>query len=58
MFYVAEIKLALIQLLVGNEKSINLKKTADFIKEAAVNGAQLVILPEYFNSPYGPGNDI
>ena len=50
-----EFKLALIQLLVGNEKSSNLKRTADFIKEAAINGAELIILPEHFNSPYGTG---
>lgn len=50
-----EFKLALIQLTVGASKADNLIRAAQFIKEAAVAGAQLVTLPECFNSPYGTG---
>jgi len=46
-------KLALIQLAVGPNKLENLKKATQMIKEAALNGAQLIALPECFNSPYG-----
>jgi len=48
-------KLALIQLTVGPNKLDNLKRATQLIKEAATNGAQLVTLPECFNSPYGTG---
>lgn len=45
-------KVALIQMSVTAVKSDNLQKAEKLIKEAANNGAQLVILPECFNSPY------
>ena len=32
---------------------MNLSRAADFIREAASKGAQLIVLPECFNSPYG-----
>lgn len=51
----SKFKLALIQLTVGASKADNLIRAAQFIKEAAVAGAQLVTLPECFNSPYGTG---
>ena len=47
-------KLALIQLLVGKDKAANLKHAEVKIREAAASGAQLISLPECFNSPYGP----
>ncbi|XP_059078299.1 omega-amidase NIT2-like [Tigriopus californicus] len=46
-------RLALIQLAVGANKSQNLTAAAKHVKEAASQGAQLVSLPECFNSPYG-----
>ncbi len=46
-------RLALIQLLVGTDKPNNLTRAVKSIKEAASNGAQLIVLPECFNSPYG-----
>lgn len=47
------IRLALIQLAVTSNKADNLAKCAKLIKEAALGGANLVALPECFNSPYG-----
>lgn len=49
----SKFKLAVIQLAVGPNKLENLRKSTQLIKEAALNGAQLVALPECFNSPYG-----
>ncbi|XP_073421315.1 omega-amidase NIT2 isoform X1 [Dendrobates tinctorius] len=49
----AKFKLALVQLLVSPVKSDNLKKASELIKKAAQQGAQIVALPECFNSPYG-----
>uniref|UniRef100_A0A2L2YDI6 omega-amidase n=1 Tax=Parasteatoda tepidariorum TaxID=114398 RepID=A0A2L2YDI6_PARTP len=46
-------KLALIQFAVSTSKEQNLNRIQKFIKEAAQNGANLVCLPECFNSPYG-----
>ncbi|RXG59281.1 Omega-amidase NIT2 [Armadillidium vulgare] len=47
------LKLALIQLAVGSSKNENLLRAASKVKEAAEKGANLVALPECFNSPYG-----
>lgn len=49
---VAGIKLALIQMIVGEEKKANLLRAKRLIQEAAQNGAKVVILPESFNCPY------
>ncbi|KAI8641757.1 carbon-nitrogen hydrolase [Parasitella parasitica] len=46
-------KLALIQIGAGADKSKNLRHTHEKIMEASKNGAQVVVLPECFNSPYG-----
>ncbi|ORX56208.1 carbon-nitrogen hydrolase [Hesseltinella vesiculosa] len=46
-------KLALVQLAVTAEKTHNLKHAHDKILEAGRNGANVVVLPECFNSPYG-----
>jgi len=46
-------KLALIQLSVGINKTANLTRATEKIEEAAKNGAQVISLPECFNSPYG-----
>ncbi|KAJ2899639.1 hydrolase-like protein [Zalerion maritima] len=47
------LKLALIQLASGADKSANLSHAREKILEAASAGAKLVVLPECFNSPYG-----
>ncbi|XP_071989300.1 omega-amidase NIT2 [Engystomops pustulosus] len=49
----AKFKLALVQLLVSPVKSDNLRRASELIKQAAQQGAQVVALPECFNSPYG-----
>ena len=47
-------RLALIQLAVGASKAENLQRAETFIRKAAKEGgAQVVALPECFNSPYG-----
>jgi len=46
-------KLALIQLSVGSNKSDNLARAVSKISEAVQRGANIVSLPECFNSPYG-----
>jgi len=46
-------RLALIQLGVGSNKSENLARAVARVGDAARAGAQLVSLPECFNSPYG-----
>ncbi|CAN2390311.1 Nitrilase family, partial [Pristimantis euphronides] len=48
-----EFRLALVQILVSPEKSHNLKRACELVRQAAQQGAQVVALPECFNSPYG-----
>ena len=47
------LKLALIQLATGADKSHNLSHARSKILEASRAGANLIVLPECFNSPYG-----
>ncbi|KAI1501933.1 carbon-nitrogen hydrolase [Biscogniauxia marginata] len=47
------IKLACIQLASGADKGVNLSHARDKVLEAASGGANLIVLPECFNSPYG-----
>ncbi|KAI8803475.1 carbon-nitrogen hydrolase [Cladochytrium replicatum] len=47
------IRLALIQLLVGKNKEANILAAKKRVLDAAKAGAQVVVLPECFNSPYG-----
>ena len=46
-------KLALVQLSVGGDKAANLQRAVKLVCEAAGNGANIIALPECFNSPYG-----
>jgi omega-amidase len=46
-------RLALIQLSTCSDKSTNLLRAGEMVREATRNGARLVALPECFNSPYG-----
>ncbi|KAH8728379.1 carbon-nitrogen hydrolase [Phaeosphaeriaceae sp. PMI808] len=47
------LKLALVQLASGADKTHNLHNARSKVLEAAQRGAKLVVLPECFNSPYG-----
>ncbi|PVV03898.1 hypothetical protein BB560_001612 [Smittium megazygosporum] len=47
------LKLALIQLKVGANKAANLSNAKNLVLKASQNGANLIVLPECFNSPYG-----
>ncbi|XP_051165028.1 omega-amidase NIT2 [Leptopilina boulardi] len=49
----SNLRLALVQLAVGNEKPENVRRAISFIEEAKKKGADIVTLPECFNSPYG-----
>ncbi|KAG0333464.1 hypothetical protein BG004_000835 [Podila humilis] len=46
-------KLALVQLTVTADKAVNLANARTHVLEAASKGANLIVLPECFNSPYG-----
>jgi len=45
-------KVALCQIMSGEDKKANIKTAQNAISEAAKNGAELVVLPECWNSPY------
>eukprot|EP00954_Amorphochlora_amoebiformis_P006732 526293-Amorphochlora_amoeboformis.AAC.1 len=46
------VRLALCQILCGEDKKVNIANAGKAISEACSNGADLVILPECWNSPY------
>jgi predicted amidohydrolase len=45
-------KIALCQMKVVDDKQANLKKATAMIEMAAIEGAEMVVLPEMFNCPY------
>lgn len=45
-------KIALCQMKVGNSKEKNLEKASLFIERAKLSDAQIIVLPEMFNTPY------
>lgn len=47
-----KLKIAICQVEVGDDKAANLSVTEDMISEAVEMGAEMVVLPEVFNSPY------
>lgn len=46
------IKIGVLQMSVSDDKETNLKKAQSMIKKARQRGAQMLVLPEVFNSPY------
>ncbi len=48
-------RLALLQLKVTANKPFNLANARSKVMEASKQGAQVAVLPECFNSPYGTG---
>ncbi|KAJ1797960.1 Omega-amidase nit3 [Coemansia sp. RSA 2399] len=49
----SSLKLALVQIAAGAHKATNLAHARNKVLEAAKAGANMVVLPECFNSPYG-----
>ncbi|KAG5345669.1 NIT2 amidase, partial [Acromyrmex heyeri] len=47
------LRLALVQLSVGDDKATNISRAVSFIERAKQERADIVTLPECFNSPYG-----
>ncbi len=45
-------KIGLIQMKVVDDKGINLLHAKDLVRDAASKGADLIVLPEMFNTPY------
>jgi omega-amidase len=49
----SKLKIALIQFLSSSSKQQNIIRACELIRQAASNGARLIVLPEIWNSPYG-----
>jgi omega-amidase len=47
-----KLKIGVCQMLVVNNKDLNIFKARSMIKEAAAGGCELIVLPEMFNCPY------
>lgn len=52
-FCMGRLRVALVQMLVEEQKERNLRRAEEMVREAASGGAELVVLPEMFNCPYG-----
>lgn len=50
-----EIKIALCQMMVTDDKSINLENAEKILHKASVMGCDIAVLPEMFNCPYDSG---
>ncbi|XP_012266207.2 omega-amidase NIT2 [Athalia rosae] len=50
------LRLALVQLSVSDDKTVNISRAVSFVEQAKQRGADIVALPECFNSPYGTGH--
>ncbi|POS86885.1 carbon-nitrogen hydrolase [Erysiphe pulchra] len=48
-----QVKVALVQLASGHDKIKNLERAREEVLKASRHGANIVVLPECFNSPYG-----
>eukprot|EP00616_Rhizochromulina_sp_CCMP1243_P016446 CAMPEP_0118962986 /NCGR_PEP_ID=MMETSP1173-20130426/1100_1 /TAXON_ID=1034831 /ORGANISM="Rhizochromulina marina cf, Strain CCMP1243" /LENGTH=347 /DNA_ID=CAMNT_0006911297 /DNA_START=15 /DNA_END=1058 /DNA_ORIENTATION=- len=48
----SSLRVALCQMLSGADKAANVKTAGGMVREAAAGGAELVVLPECWNSPY------
>jgi omega-amidase len=46
-------KFAICQMRVGTNKVDNLRHAETYLRQAKTQGADVVMLPECFNSPYG-----
>ncbi len=47
-----ELKIAIIQMRIVNDKKKNIRKAEEMIKQAVASDVDLVVLPEMFNCPY------
>ena len=46
------VKVAALQMSMSEDKNANINKATDFVREAAFNGANIILLPELFSSLY------
>ena len=46
------VKVSAIQMEMCEDKSSNIAKAEDFVRESAKNGSQIILLPELFSSVY------
>jgi omega-amidase len=51
-----QFKLALLQIKTVSDKQTNLDRANEMVREAAKNGADVIVLPEMFNCPYDREN--
>ena len=47
-----KIKLACVQMRCSTDRNENIQKAASFVRDAAANGANIILLPELFERPY------